>query len=641
VQHDPAALPLGSIPVGRIRSSVADLISPKPLKGEWRSRLTRGLSRAAVVFAVIFAVIALGLGVVRGMYNDRVYPQVYVAGMNIGGMSRDDAMGVLQARAGEIEQGTIAFTFNGQTWNPTLSQIGVAVDYDATLDAALNVGREDDAWERVSSTAGLLRDEHQIPLSMTINRNTLAAWFQSVNDDLGITPHDAYIQIQNGEASIVPEVNGTVVDQAAAEAIVMQAISTLQPVATNLPTETMVANVHESDLEAAFSQINTALSKPVKVEYGGNSWDVSPADFGQYIVQTNDPTKSGAAAVSVETDIKGLSKFLSSTFASEINSDPVDAKIAWSDDLQGVYATEDSVNGVKLKPSTFAQALSSSFFGNHGNVDVPVNEIAPQIDSNNLQALGITTKIAVGDSNFDGSDPGRLNNLTVGTSLLNGTLIPPQGEFSFNHAIGVIDAEKGYIDAGVIDGQNIGRDIGGGICQVSTTVFRAALEAGLPITEWHPHTYRLAFYEADDWQPGFDASILQPDWDPMGGGDFKFQNPSDSWMLVEAYTQGVNDYVIIYGPDLGYTVNISDAVVGEPFPSDEPSFEIVDDSLPAGTINQTQSDVEGVDVYFTRQVIDADGNVLIDETFDSPYKAHPKAWTVSPDMQGQSPAEQK
>lgn len=593
------------------------------------------------MLAVVFAIIAVGLGVLRSMYNDRVYPQVYVAGMNIGGMSREDAMGVLQARAGEIEQGTIAFTFNGQTWNPTLSQIGVAVDYDATLDAAFNVGREDDAWERVSSTSGLLRDEHQIPLSMTINRNTLAAWFESVNNDLGITPHDAYIQIENGQASIVPEVNGTVVDQAAAEAIVLQAISTLQPVSTNLPTETMVANVHEADLDAALAQIDSALSKPVTVEYGGNSWDISPAEFGDYIVQTNDPSKTGAAAVSVETDVKGLAKFLSSTFASQINSDPVDAKIAWSNDTQSVYATEDSVNGVKIKPSTFAQALSSSFFGNHGNVDIPVNEIAPQIDSNNLQALGITTKLAVGDSNFDGSDPGRLNNLQVGTTLLNGTLVPPHGEFSFNHAIGVIDAEKGYIDAGVIDGQNIGRDIGGGICQVSTTVFRAALKAGLPITEWHPHTYRLAFYEADDWQPGFDASILQPDWDPMGGGDFKFQNPSDSWMLVEAYTEGVNDYVIIYGPDLGYTVDISDAVVGEPFPSDKPSFEIVDDSLPAGTINPTQGDVEGVEVYFTRQVYDADGNLLIDETFDSPYQAHPSAWTVSPDMQGQSPAEQK
>jgi vancomycin resistance protein YoaR len=375
----------------------------------------------------------------------------------------------------------------------------------------------------------------------------------------------------------------------------------------------------------------------VKVEYGGNSWDISPEDFGEYIVQTNDPTKSGAAAVSIETDVKGLSKFLSSTFASQVNSDPVDAKIAWSDDLQGVYATEDSVNGVKIKPSTFAQALSSSFFGDHGNVEIPVSEIAPQIDSNNLQALGITNKIAVGDSNFDGSDPGRLTNLTVGTSLLNGTLVPPHGEFSFNHSIGVIEASKGYIEAGVITGESIGRDIGGGICQVSTTVFRAALKAGLPITEWHPHTFRLAFYEADGWQPGFDASILQPNDDPFGGGDFKFQNPTDSWLLIEAYTQDVNDIVIIYGPDLGYTVDISDAVIGDPYPPEEATQVVVDNTLGAGEVEQTQGYLEGVDVSFTRQVYDADGNLLIDETFDSPYKPHGSIWKVSPDMSDFTP----
>jgi hypothetical protein len=82
-------------------------------------------------------------------------------------------------------------------------------------------------------------------------------------------------------------------------------------------------------------------------------------------------------------------------------------------------------------------------------------------------------------------------------------------------------------------------------------------------------------------------------------------------------------------------------VIGEPFPSDQPSFETVDETLPAGTIQQTQGDVMGVDVYFTRQVYDADGNLLIDERFDSPYKAHPSAWKVSPDMDNQSPAEQK
>jgi vancomycin resistance protein YoaR len=215
---------------------------------------------------------------------------------------------------------------------------------------------------------------------------------------------------------------------------------------------------------------------------------------------------------------------------------------------------------------------------------------------------------------------------------LNGTLVPPHGEFSFNHAIGVIEASKGYVEAGVITGDTIGRDIGGGICQVSTTVFRAVIKSGLPVTEWHPHTFRLAFYEMDGWQPGYDASILQPNNDPFSGGDFKFQNPTDSWLLIEAFTEGVNDYVVIYGPDLGYTVNISDPVIGEPYPPDEPTQVVVDDTLGTGDMEKTQGYLEGVDVSFTRQVIDADGNVIIDETYTSPFKPHPSIWKVSQDV---------
>ena len=180
-----------------------------------------------------------------------------------------------------------------------------------------------------------------------------------------------------------------------------------------------------------------------------------------------------------------------------------------------------------------------------------------------------------------GSNDGRATNIEVGAKLLNGTLVPPGEDFSFNHAVGVINEERGFVEAQVIQGERIGRDIGGGICQVSTTVYRAALKAGLPITEWWPHRYRLAFYEQDGWLPGYDASILQPEGDPFGGGDFRFTNPTDSWLLVESYTDGARVIVIIYGPDLGYTVDLGSMDISDPIPVTE-DLEIVDESLPPG-----------------------------------------------------------
>jgi vancomycin resistance protein YoaR len=270
-------------------------------------------------------------------------------------------------------------------------------------------------------------------------------------------------------------------------------------------------------------------------------------------------------------------------------------------------------------------------------VEVPVSVLAPAVDSNNLDALGITTKLAVGDSAYYGSDAGRATNIVVGSNLLNGTLIPPHGEYSFNHSIGVITTDKGYVESAVIEGDRVGRDIGGGICQVSTTVFRAALYAGLQITEWWPHSYRLGFYEQDGWMPGMDASILQPDHDPFSGGDFKFINPSDSWMLVESYVQNERVYVIIYGADLGYTIEISQPIVSEPIVNDSPAIENVNYDLPPGTIQQTEWEVPGYTVWFSRTVYDRNGATVEYREFTSYFGSHPNVYQVSPDMVGQSP----
>lgn len=200
--------------------------------------------------------------------------------------------------------------------------------------------------------------------------------------------------------------------------------------------------------------------------------------------------------------------------------------------------------------------MVESFWGNHTSITVPVTVLKPDIDSDNLDALGINARLAVGDSSYVGSNGGRATNIVVGSQLLNGALIPPHGTFSFNHAIGVIDVEKGYVEASVISGERIGRDVGGGICQVSTTVFRAALLAGLPDCRVvAAYLSARLLYRLDGWPPGYDASILQPNDDPFSGGDFRFENPTDSWMLVESYTEDQRVYVIIYGQELGYTVS--------------------------------------------------------------------------------------
>jgi vancomycin resistance protein YoaR len=634
VQHDPALSSLDGFampkPVGALGVPLAPTLGLGP-------RLSRLISRAVLGLAILILATAGSLYWFRSSYQGRIYPAISVAGVNLGGKSVASAQQTIEQQAAAIEGARASFTYQDKHWEPTLAELGVSVDSDATLDAAAAIGREDDAQARVRTAWSLLRDDRNIPLWISVDEATLNAWFDRVDADLGVAPRDAELQVSDGKVSIVPEIAGTVVDREQTKHVLLAALSGLQPPTAELATIARTPRVHTADLEGAKEQLELALSKPVKVSFDRKSWTLDPADLGKFFVQTIDESKAGAGAVTLSLERKPLSKWLTELVEEDVNRDPVDARVGWNGER--AVSIEKSVDGAKLKPLMFADAVNASFFGDHRNVDIPVAVIKPEIDSNHLADLGITTRLAVGSSNFEGSDDGRSTNIRVGAGLLNGHLIPPKSYFSFNHAVGVITEDAGFVESNVVDGERIGRDVGGGICQVSTTVFRAAFRAGLPITEWHPHRYRMSFYEQDDWPPGMDASILQPEGDPFGGGDFQFYNPTDSYMLLESYTDGPRVVVVLYGPDLGYNVETTGPWMSDPYPA-TPDIEIVDENAPAGTMEISEYALEGIDVNFLREVFDRDGNLVESTEFFSHYYPRGNAWKVSPDMQGLSPASQ-
>ena len=601
-------------------------------------RLARGI---AAGLALLLLIAAAALLLAEERYDGRVYPHVTAGEFALGGMTIEDARERLQTESAAYGAQTVTFTFGDQTWTPTYAELGIAIDVEYTLNQAIGVGRDETARGRIGDVATLLRTTHTVPLAITVDQATLNAWFDAVDADLGLKPHDAYLRIDGAEVSIEPEIEGTVIDRARATELVVQGAALLSITGGELPTIATRARIHAADLEGIRAELTTALSKPVELTRGRKTWTIEPEQLARYLVQTDDPDKRGADAITVTIDEGALASWLNGLLKEEVDRDPVNAKIAWNSEREEVFAVEESRNGVRLKPAALATEIVASFWGGHPVVEIPVAVVRPEIDSDRLDELGITTKLAVGDSAYVGSNDGRATNIVVGANLLNGTLIPPGGEFSFNHAIGVIEESKGFVEAAVISGERIGRDVGGGICQVSTTVFRAALLAGLPITEWWPHTYRLGFYELDGWLPGYDASILQPDGDPFGGGDFKFENPTDSWMLVESFTENERVYVIIYGADTGYRVELSEPRISDPIPAPKEDIEVVDPELPKGTIEQSEYEQDGLQVVFDRTVLDQDGEIVLQDTWDTTFASRPDVWKVSPDKEGKSPAGKK
>jgi vancomycin resistance protein YoaR len=604
-------------------------------------RLRRGLSRLgwrlARGGAVAILLLVGGLLAMRAAYGDRIYPAVYVGDMDLGGMTRDEARAALEKRAATLEQGLVTFTYEGRSWTPTLAEIGVRADVEGALDTAYAVGREDQARDRLLATSLLIRDDHRLPLVLTLDQTALDAWFDQIAAELGLLPHDAELVVEGATVRIEPEVSGTGIDRVRASELIRAALAGLEPTEIELPVGPWIAKVVAGDLEGAKAQVEQALSQPVKVTFDGQTWTIKPADFGQFVVQRidPDPMRRGADAVIVEVDEAGLASWLDDTFAGEIDRDAVNAEVGWNGER--VVAVAEHVDGYRLRPRSFARDLAASFLGDHAQVAIAVSVIQPPVRSDNLDTLGITTMLARGDSNYDGGNWERRHNVQVGTSLLNGTLVAPGEEFSFNHAIGEITEDKGYVESSVVVAERVGRDVGGGICQVSTTVFRAALLAGLPIMEWWPHTYEILQYEIEGWGPGYDASILQPEGDPFGGGDFKFLNPTNSWLLVESWTTEAYVIVNIYGPDLGYRVEFSDTTKSDPIVEGE-NLEIVNEDLPPGTIKQTEYTLVGFEVSFVRYVYDRDGILIEEHEFYTRFKGRGNVYQVSPDMVGQSPA---
>ena len=622
--------PLRGLGLGVRSLSGSSSVSPR------RPRLAHLLHRLAVASAVLALVVAMTLVVFRNRYDGKVMPSVVIADVAVGGLSREAAEAAVVQRGESLLNAPMSFSYQGLSWNPTLAQLGVAADSNRSVDAAFAIGRETGARDRLVSSFDVSRESQRVPLAFTVDSAAGSTWAQSVTDELGLAPRDATIEIDGDVVTLHPDIDGIVVDADRLSAIVGESIATLTPYNGPLPIKAIPAALQADDLKEDAAQLETALSEPITVVYKKKRWTLQPADLGQFVRQE---AQQGGPGVTVDVDRDALAEWLRVLISESINRDARDAVVAWNGDRLGVV--EESRDGLRIRLDSLAEDVADSFFGDHDAVSIPVRVIKPEIDSDRLEDLNIDQELARGSSNFAGSDYGRSTNVIVGTQQMNGAMVPPGGDFSFNDVIGDITADKGYVESNVVDGERIGKDIGGGICQVSTTVFRAAYLAGMPMVEWNPHLYRLNFYELDGYPPGLDASILQ-EGPRENWGDFRFNNPTDGWLLIESYVVDVQVVVIIYGPDTDWKVTFA-----EPYMSNEAdglkkedhdALEIVDPMLPEGTIEQSEYAIDGLEVLHHRVVKDKDGTVISDREFYTRFAARGNVYRVSPDMVGASPA---
>ncbi len=369
----------------------------------------------------------------------------------------------------------------------------------------------------------------------------------------------------------------------------------------------MVATVSGKELSMGYDAQNAALTayevgrsgiilNDLKTKFLMKTVDISPAFF--YKTDLVDQTLSNFQSVIDTAPVEGLFTYENgkvTAFKQSKNGQEVDMALAKKLFADAAYSLPDFPMDKKI-------------------IEIPVTSVEPTISTDNSNEYGIQDHIGTGYSEFHGSIPGRIHNVALAASRFHGVLIPPDSEFSFNETLGDVSAATGYKPAYIIkDGRTILGD-GGGVCQVSTTLFRAAMNAGLPISERHAHSYRVHYYEEAGYKAGIDATVFSP------SVDLKFVNDTPGYILIQAMTD--TDTLSLsfdfYGQSDGRTSTITDHIVSGSIAPPPPLYQD-DPTLPEGVVKQVDWAAWGAKASFNYSVI-RNGQIIHEQTFISNYQ---------------------
>ncbi|MCX6763301.1 MAG: VanW family protein [Candidatus Moranbacteria bacterium] len=289
--------------------------------------------------------------------------------------------------------------------------------------------------------------------------------------------------------------------------------------------------------------------------------------------------------------------------ARQVNKDPSDAKLQMEDGKVSLFSLSSS--GLELDINKSLQILTDYFKNNQSfdSLELSYIEKKPEVDIDSIDNLGITTLIGEGRSNFRGSPKNRIFNIKVAANRFNGILIKPKEEFSFTKILGEVDGDHGYLEELVIKKDKTEPEFGGGICQVSTTAFRAAIYSGLEITARRNHAYPVSYYNPQ----GMDATVYVP------RPDLRFINNTPAHILIQTKIEGTELIFDFYGTDDGRKTEVIGPKITE--------------RNPDGSMKAT----------FTQKVYDKNGKIILEDVFNSSYDS-PSKYPHPGDVLTQKPA---
>lgn len=579
------------------------------------SQTKRLLSRRTLLAGAVATVVAVPVAALPARYGGQIYPGAAVHNVHLGGLTRDEAIARLHDSLSPYEQLAATFRFEQDIWTATLAEVGASINYEATIDLAMAHGRE--SWgDRYTA---FFADEFSAPIELVIDWNSDKAysWLESIAPAIDIDARNARLYRGDGEIQMIDSIEGRALNRDSAVDAIEKAITSQEHADITLTTTAVEPEVSTAELEPYKSQAIRLIGEQIVLKHNGLNYPVSAEHLAQALIidESNKP----------RIDPEKLSDRLNA-IAADMYVAPQNAMLGWD---AGLYVVKDDVDGLEMDREAAEQLVIELAQSDERSAEMPTRPAKARARADNLDELGIETRLAYGSSSFAGSSWERATNVGVAANNISYKLVAPGETFSYNRLQGPITEETGFVSGSIISGDWTATDIGGGVCQVSTTVFRAAARAGFLFSEWHPHTWRLAFYEADGSPPGFDAAIYIPTGPGQMTLDLTFTNVLDSWLLLMMVVDGSTVSAHLYGKDPGWEVTFGNVQVSEPIPAGDP-VERENAELARGERRWVSGSSPGYTVVLPRTVVAADGTIISDGEFVSNFVPQPEIWEVGP-----------
>ncbi|KKS79394.1 MAG: hypothetical protein UV54_C0035G0005 [Candidatus Beckwithbacteria bacterium GW2011_GWA2_43_10] len=536
-------------------------------------------------------------------YSNKVYPHVRVGSLKLSNLNLEAAENKLTQMVPE-NLGVIKLKFSNQEWPLSLADLEIKYEPKLTAQKAFLRGRSRGFLKDLSLKWRQWQKEEVIVMEMTMNKEKLAEMVEVITTGLVEEPVLPNLSLNNeGGVDLEPGRNGRVVEKDKLIQTVVERIKNLNFSTIEIPIRLVKIEISAEELIKAQDRAGKLTEKSLILKYENFSRTVAKEELINLIGFTGDWDEQKIAT-------------LSASVAISLNRQAQNAVFQF--DGQKVVEFKPALNGIKTDEEQTNRLIKNGLENlettdkNQEIITIAVQTTQPKISNEQVNDLGIKELIGKGESTFYHSIPSRIHNVALTANKLNGVLVAPGEEFSFNQAVGDISAATGYKSAYIIkDGRTVLGD-GGGVCQDSTTLFRALLNAGVNITERHAHAYRVTYYEQNA-KPGFDATVYDP------GADLKFINDTPGYILIQATVDTASFYLKfeLYGTNDGRGVTISNVRLWGQTPPPESLYQD-DPTLASGQVKQVDWAAWGAKAAFDWQVV-KNGEVLHQKTFYSNY----------------------